>query len=161
MQHHNMARKHRCMHWVKGINFWRTTLSETMEIDKIHCVCMLNSGWRGLRKWKIYSWCFPTQEWVSGNVSMFFQYTLPWIFLFISFDPYCFVSEYNLCLSDMQMFNCDSLSLSPPFTNLASFLSPDLNSLLPMVDLEDFLSPLPEPSFSGTVIPWEFPKNLF
>lgn len=50
------------------------------------------------------------------------------------------------------------LSFSPPFSTLASCLSPDLNSLLPMADLEDFLSPLPEPSASGTVISCEFPK---
>lgn len=35
----------------------------------------------------------------------------------------------------------------------------DLNSLLPMSDLEDFLSPLPEPSASGTL--WFQPSELF
>lgn len=58
------------------------------------------------------------------------------------------------------------LSLFTPFSTLDPCLSSDLNSLLPMADLEDFLSPLPEPSASGSValqlslgIPCEFPKR--
>lgn len=49
---------------------------------------------------------------------------------------------------------------------LPACLPSDLNSLLPMVDSDDFLSPLPEPSASGSVqlqlSPWtpcEFPKR--
>lgn len=50
------------------------------------------------------------------------------------------------------MYPCDLfLSLFPHFSPLDRCLTSDLNSLLPMVDLEDFLSPLPEPSASGSV----------
>uniref|UniRef100_A0A8C4NUU7 Tyrosine-protein kinase receptor n=1 Tax=Dicentrarchus labrax TaxID=13489 RepID=A0A8C4NUU7_DICLA len=42
-------------------------------------------------------------------------------------------------------------SFFPPVSTLVPCLSSDLNSLLPMTDLEDFLSPLPEPSASGKV----------
>uniref|UniRef100_A0A8C4HY81 Tyrosine-protein kinase receptor n=1 Tax=Dicentrarchus labrax TaxID=13489 RepID=A0A8C4HY81_DICLA len=57
-------------------------------------------------------------------------------------------------------------SFFPPVSTLVPCLSSDLNSLLPMTDLEDFLSPLPEPSASGSVqlqpSPWircKFPKR--
>lgn len=63
-----------------------------------------------------------------------------------------FLSEYYICFSEMQMYPCDLfLSLVPHFSPLDPCLSSDLNSLLPMVDLDDFLSPLPEPSASGSV----------
>lgn len=78
-----------------------------------------------------------------------------------------FLSEYYICFGEMQMYPCDLfLSLFPHFSLLDPCLSSDLNSLLPMGDLEDFLSPLPEPSASGSVelelslgISCEFPKH--